>query len=180
MFMKVKVDKLTGKEFSEYADSTFAKPVKMSLGIFLGIIMIAAAFFLINKAPEEVIRPLWIAALILALLLISSTSVINMAFKKSGFAETKCSYEFSGDGMYIVIGDMEGDLSWKYIKRVKETQNLFVISAKRSQFIIPKRCIKNEGDFLAIVKEALPEDAVKQMKYKKKEETEEDGNSDNR
>ena len=35
--MKIKVDHLTSKEFSEYADSTFAKPVKMSLGIFLGI-----------------------------------------------------------------------------------------------------------------------------------------------
>lgn len=177
--MRIKVDKLTGKEFSEYSDSTFAKPVKMSLGIFLCVIVFFAAVLLLKKTSAEVIRPLWIAAFILALLLISANSVISLAFKKSGFAETKCCFDFSEDGMYIKIGDMEGDLSWEYVKYLKETNSLFVIRAKGSQFIIPKRCIKKEEELLAFFKAVLPDEKIKLMKFKKKEETEKDGNKDN-
>lgn len=53
MRMKIKVDHLSSKEFSEYADSTFAKPVKMSLGIFLGIIMIVLACLLFTARGAQ-------------------------------------------------------------------------------------------------------------------------------
>ncbi len=177
--MKVKVDKLTSKEFSEYTDSSFAKIVKMTIGIFLGIIMIVIALSLGFHAPENVMKPLWIAAFILVFLIISSNSAVSMAFKKSGFAETKCTYSFDGAGMDITIGDMSGDLGWEYVKYVKETENLFIIRAEGSQFIIPKRCL-SEKDFLALIEDALPNEKIKKMKYKKKDkETESNGNKDN-
>lgn len=171
--MKVKVDKLTNKEFSEYTDSSFAKIVKMTLGIFLGIIMIVIAVSLGFGAPESMMKTLWIAAFVLVFLILSSNAAVGMAFKKSGFAETKCSYVFDENGMDITIGDLNGDLSWNYVKYIKETERLFIIRAKGSQFIIPKRCVKEE-QFVELIEKALPNEKYRRIKYKKKD-TEKDG-----
>lgn len=175
MLMKVKVDCLTAKEFSEYTDSTFAKPVKMSLGIFLGVIMMAMAYVLISGNGKEAAGTMGVAAIILVALYLMSGALIGTAFKKSGLSDTKCSYSFDSSGMDIKMGSLSGDLSWDYVKYVKETKSLFIIRAKGSQFIIPKRCLK-DSEFRKFLKETLPGEKIRRIKYKIDKETEEDGN----
>lgn len=173
--MKVKVDHLTSKEFSEYTDSTAAKPVKMSLGIFLGIIMMAMAYILFSGNGKEALGAMGITALVLASLYIMSGALIGTAFKKSGLSDTKCAYSFDSSGMDIKMGSLSGDLSWDYIKYVKETKNLFIIRAKGSQFIIPKRCMA-ESEFREFLRETLPEEKLRRIKYKMDKEAEENVN----
>lgn len=177
--MKIKVDCLTAKEFSEYADSTFAKPVKMSLGIFLGIIMIVLAYILFTNKDSGAVKLLIAAAFVLAALYIMSGALVGAAFKKSGLSDTKCSYAFDNDGMDIKMGSLSGDLSWDYVKYVRETKSLFIIRAKGSQFIIPKRCLKN-APFRDFLRETLPEEKIKRLKYTMDKETEDDGDRENR
>ena len=172
--MKIKVDHLTSKEFSEYADSTFAKPVKMSLGIFLGIIMTVLACLLFTGKGGGAVKPLFITAFILAALYILSGAVLGTAYKKSGLADTRCAYSLDEGGMDIKMGDLSGDLSWSYVKYVKETKNLFIIRAKGSQFIIPKRCLKS-AEFREFIKNTLPEEKIKRLKYTIDKETEDNG-----
>lgn len=77
-------------------------------------------------------KPLFITAFILAALYILSGAVLGIAYKKSGLADTRCAYSLDEDGMDIKLGDLSGDLSWSYVKYVKETKNLFIIRAKGS------------------------------------------------
>lgn len=175
--MKIKVDKLTSKEFSEYADSTFAKLVKMTLGIFLGVVMLVIAFLVGFNRGTEALKSLWICAGILAFLLILSNSCIGILFKKSGLSDTKCSYVFDESGMDIAVGDLKGDLEWKYVKYLKETEHLFILRVQGSQFIIPKRCLKEE-EFYSLIEKVLPDEKIKKQKYKKKDRgTKKDGDS---
>lgn len=166
--MKIKVDKLTAKEFSEYADSTFAKLVKMTVGIFLGVVMVVIALFIGFNKGGEMIKSLWICAGVLAFLLILANSCIGILFKRSGLSDTKCSYVFDEGGMDISVGDLKGDLEWKYVKYLKETEQLFILRVQGSQFIIPKRCI-NEEEFSAFMENVLPDEKIKKLKYKKKD-----------
>lgn len=176
--MKIKVDKLTAKEFSEYADSTFAKLVKMTLGIFLGVVMLVIVLLIGFNKGAELLKNLWICAGILAFLLILGNSSIGILFKKSGLSDAKCSYVFNESGMDISVGDLSGDLEWKYVKYLKETEHLFILRVPKSQFIIPKRCLKNEEEFCSLMENVLPAERIKKLKYKKKDRgTKKDGDS---
>ncbi len=165
--MKIKVDKITAKEFSEYTDASFAKSVKMTLKFFLGINALAILLVYGFNLDKNVIKPLWISAFLLSMLLILSGSATHFIYKKSRLGETKASYSFSSDKMDISLGNLEGDLSYEYVKRIKETAGLFIISVKGSEFIIPKRCV-DESDFLGFFEKVLPDEKIKRMKYKKK------------
>ena len=116
----------------------------------------------------------FITAFILAALYILSGAVLGTAYKKSGLADTRCAYSLDEGGMDIKMGDLSGDLSWSYVKYVKETKNLFIIRAKGSQFIIPKRCLKS-AEFREFIKNTLPEEKIKRLKYTIDKETEDNG-----
>ena len=57
--MKIKVDKLSYKEFAEYTDSTFAKPVKMSLAFCIGVAVILIIIAMNKPGFEGAITALW-------------------------------------------------------------------------------------------------------------------------
>ena len=167
--MKVKVDKLTYKEFSEYTDSTFAKPIKMSLAFFVGIAVILIIVAMNKPEMKGALTPLYWCVGILLFLLISSNASVSMAFKKSGFDSTNYSFVFTDEGMKIAMGKLKGDLEWKYVRYIKETKNLWIMRVPNSQFIMPKRCMK-EDEFEELIKNCLPEEKIKRMKYKKNAE----------
>ncbi len=175
--MKVKVDKLSYNEFTEYADSTIAKPIKMSIAFFVGIAVLLIIFASNKPGMEGAVTPLWWCVGILLFLLLSSNASISIVFNKSGLSNASSSFTFSEEGMKIAIGKLKGDLEWKYVKYVKETKNLWIMRVPGSQFIMPKRCMKEE-EFEELIKKCLPEDKIKQMKYKRDaERTNEDGNN---
>ena len=176
--MKVKVDKLSYKEFTEYTDSTFAKPVKMSLAFFIGIAVILVIVAMNRPGLEGAVTPLWWCIGILAVLLITSNASISGVFNKSGLAKTTCSYTFSDEGMKITMGKLKGDLEWGYVKYIKETKNLWIMRVPNSQFILPKRCMDEEA-FVSLIERLVPEDKIKKMKYKKNAERDIDDERDN-
>ena len=177
--MKIKVDKLTYKEFSEYADATIAKPIKMTLAFFIGVAIILIIIAMSNPSFEGAVTPLFWCVGILAFLLVASNASVNTAFRKSGLATTACSYTFMEDGMKIAMGKLKGDLEWKYVKYVKETKNLWIMRVPNSQFIIPKRCMKEE-EWESLINTYIPEDKIKHMRYKRRtpERTTDDDSED--
>ena len=171
--MKIKVDKISFKEFSEYTDSTIAKPIKMSLAFFIGVAVIFIIVAMNKPGFEGAIKPLWWCVGILALLLITSNASVSAVFNKSGLSKTSCSYSFFDEGMKIAMGKLKGDLEWSYVKYVKETKNLWIMRVPNSQFILPKRCM-DEDEWEDLIKKSLPEDKIKRLKYKRTERTMDD------
>lgn len=176
--MKIKVDKLSYKEFAEYTDSTFAKPVKMSLAFFIGVAVILIIIAMNKPGFEGAVTPLWWCVGILALLLITSNASVSAVFNKSELSKTTCSYTFSDEGMKIAMGKLKGDLEWEYVKYIKETKNLWIMRVPNSQFIMPKRCMDEEA-FVSLIERTLPQDKIKKMKYKRNAERDTDDERDN-
>lgn len=158
--MKVKVDGITFKEFTEYVNSGFARQINMTLYIFLAITSMGIVFGLLTKMEEAVLKPLFVCGAVLLVLILSSRGGVGFMFKRSGLKETKCRYSFDEYGMDISIGKLTGDLEWEYVKHITETDNLWIIRVPGSQFILPKRCLENDK-FREIVKNKLPEDKIK-------------------
>jgi len=177
--MKVKVDKLSYKEFTEYSNSTFAKPIKMSLAFFIGVAVLLIIIAMNKPGFEGAITPLWWCVGILALLLIISNASVSAVFNKSGLSKTTCSYSFSEDGMKIAMGKLKGDLEWKYVKYIKETENLWIMRVPNSQFILPKRCM-DENAFVSLIEKCVPEDKIKKQRYKRNSERTNDDERNNK
>lgn len=169
--MKIKVDKLSYKEFAEYTDSTFAKPIKMSLAFFIGVAVILIIVAMNKPGFEGTVKPLWWCVGILALLLITSNASVSAVFNKSGLSKTTCNYSFSDEGMKIAMGKLKGDLEWEYVKYIKETKNLWIMRVPNSQFILPKRCM-DEEEFVSLIERNVPEDKIKKLRYKRTKDDE--------
>lgn len=164
--MKIKVDKLNYSEFSEYAESTFAKPIKMALSFFIGIAVILIIISMGSEALKGAVTSLWWCVGIMVFLLIISNVGLSYSFKKSGLDKTTCTYVLEEDIIKISMGKIKGNLEWKYVKSLKETKNLWIMRVPGSQFIMPKRCINVE--FEGFIKNVLPEDKIKRLKYRRK------------
>ncbi len=163
--MKIKVDKLSYKEFSEYAESTFAKPIKMALSFFIGIAVILIIISMNNEALKGAETSLWWAVGILAVLLIISNTGMSFAFKKSGLDKTSYTFLMEKEYLKITMGKLKGNLEWHYVKSLRETKSLWIMRVPNSQFIIPKRCVGEEfEDFMAGV---IDNEKIKPLKYKR-------------
>lgn len=167
--MKIKVDKLSFSEFSEYAESTFARPIKMALSFFIGLAVVFIIICMGNEELKSSITPLWWCVGIMVFLLIASGAGLSLAFKKSGLDKTAASYVLEEEILKISLGKIKGNLEWKYVKKVKETKNLWIMTVPNGQFIMPKRCT-GEG-FENFISSVLPEDKIKRLKYRRKRET---------
>ncbi len=166
--MKIKVDKLNYSEFSEYAESTFAKPIKMALSFFIGILVILIIICMGNEEMKSSVTSLWWCVGIMAFLLIMSNVGLSVAFKKSGLDKTASSYIMEDEILKISLGKLKGNLEWEFVKKIKETKNLWIMTVPNGQFILPKRCVGE--DFENFITKVLPEDKIKRLKYRQKRE----------
>ncbi|MDP4133194.1 MAG: YcxB family protein [Bacillota bacterium] len=166
--LKIRVDKLTFNEFSEYVNSTFARNVRYALTIFMSLSSLGILIGIALKWSESSIQTLfWCFGIILFMIILTNIS-IKAIYNKSGLGGTLCRYSFDESGMDINMGKLKGDLSWEYVKKVKETKNLIIINVQGSTFILPKRCC-DADELLNLLKVALPEDKISEQKYKEKD-----------
>ena len=167
--MKIRVDKLTFKEFKEYTDSTFIKSIKMSLSLFSGIaILIMMIGFALNLS-KDLMQPIFWCVGIFLFLIIISNSAISVAYKKSGLETTACRYILEDDGLDIKMGKLKGTLEWKYVKKIKETKNLYIMLLPGSHLILPKHTL-NEEEFLSVIAKNMEEKRIVRLRYKKDRE----------